>query len=102
MTPLILGTNGSVAAIDPATGAIVWQTKLSTGGLLSATSSQDVAVLVRGNEVFAGSAGHLFCIDAQTGAILWHNSLDGLGYNDISLAIDGISVQYLQKVERRH
>ena len=100
MEPLILGTNGFVVAIDPANGSVLWQTKLAEG-FFSATSNSDVAVLVRAGMVFAGSAGHLFCIDAQSGKILWHNPLKGLGNNDVSLAIEGVSVQYLEKVERR-
>ena len=100
MTPLIIGTNGSVAAINPETGKIIWETSLSTGAILSATNYQDISVLVRGDVVFAGGAGHLFCLDAQSGKILWHNSLEGFGHNDISLAMDGVSVQFLTKVER--
>jgi outer membrane protein assembly factor BamB len=50
--------------------------------------------------VFAGGSGHLFCLEANSGRILWHNPLEGFGHNDISLAMDGVSVQYLAKVER--
>lgn len=97
METLIIGTNGSVACIDPATGNVRWKTLLKSGGLISSTSSQDVSVLLRGSIVFAGCAGHLFCIDADAGTILWHNSLEGFGNNDIALAMDGVSVQFLQK-----
>lgn len=102
MEPLIIGTNGSVAAVDPTTGDILWSTSLKTGGLFSSTSHQDVSVLVKGGIIFAGGAGHLFCIDASSGKILWHNPLTGLGHNDISLTMDGVSVQFLQKVERQN
>jgi outer membrane protein assembly factor BamB len=101
MEPLVIATNGSVAAIDPSSGVVLWQTRLDTGALISATSGQDVAVLVRGGSVFAGAAGHLFCLDAQNGSILWHNPLKGMGHNDISMAIEGVAVQYLQKVVRQ-
>src|SRR5688500_2976127 len=100
MDPLIVGTNGSVAAIDPSTGTVLWSTSLRTGELSASTSYQDIAVLVRGGMVFAGGNGHLFCLEAQTGNILWHNPLKGLGHNDISLAMEGVAVQFLTKVER--
>lgn len=57
-------------------------------------------MLVQGDVIYAGGFGHLFCLDAQNGRILWHNSLEGFGHNDISLAMDSISVQFLTKVVR--
>ena len=36
------------------------------------------------------------------GSILWNNELSGMGYNDVSLAMQNVSVQFLQKVERSH
>lgn len=101
MNPLIIGSNGSVAAIDPSSGKVLWQTKLSTGGLLSATGGQDISVLVKDGRVYAGGAGHLFCLDVATGRTLWHNPLTGLGHNDVALSMEGVSVQFLTKVERR-
>ena len=101
MNPLIIGTNGHVAAIDPAGGREVWRTSLKTGGLISYTSNEDVSVLLKDGMVFAGCCGHLFCLDAATGGILWHNSLSGLGHNDIAMAMEGIAVQFLQKEVRR-
>lgn len=100
MEPLIIGTHGSVAALDPTSGQLRWQTALKTGTLLSSTRGEDVAVLVRGSIVFAGCFGHVFCLDAESGKILWQNPLSGLGHNDVSLAMNGVSVQFLQKVEQ--
>jgi outer membrane protein assembly factor BamB len=103
MNPLIIGSNGSVAAIDPATGAILWQTKLDTGGgVFSGMGGQDISVLLKDGRIYAGGAGHLFCLDAATGQILWHNPLRGLGHNDLSLAMEGVAVQFMTKVERRN
>ena len=99
MEPLIIGTNGSVGCVDPTTGNLRWKARLETGSLMSSTAHKDVSVLLRGSIVFAGCSGHLYCIDGESGAILWHNSLEGFGHNDISLAMDGVSVQFLQKVE---
>ena len=101
MKPLIIGTNGNVAAIDPATGRELWRTSLKTGGLISPTTYEDVSVLLKDGLVFAGCCGHLFCLNAASGDILWHNSLSGMGHNDISLAIEGVSVQFQQKEVRR-
>lgn len=101
MNPLIIGTNGQVAAIDPASGEIRWRTSLDSGGFLSSTNYQDVSVLVRGEVVYAGVAGHLYGLHLETGEILWHSSLTGLGHNDISLAMEGVSVQFVQKVQQQ-
>jgi outer membrane protein assembly factor BamB len=97
---LFIGSNGHVCAIDRATGQELWRTKLQQG-MLKATHYADVSVIVREGTVYAGSQGHLFAINSENGQILWHNELPSLGYNDISLAFEGVSVQYIQKVERQ-
>jgi len=98
--PLVIGSNGYVAAIDPTTGQELWRTELQRG-LLSATSGSDVSVLVRNELIFAGSQGHLFCLLIENGQIVWHNALKGMGNNDVSLAFDNVSIQYLEKVVHR-
>jgi outer membrane protein assembly factor BamB len=98
-SPLLIGSNGYVAAIDVTTGSELWRTKLQTG-VFTATAHSDVSVLVQDKFVFAGSRGHLFCLDVESGSILWHNELQGMGYNDVSLAMQNVSVQFLPKVER--
>ena len=57
-------------------------------------------MLVQDKFVFAGSHGHLFCLDVENGSILWHNELQGMGCNDVSLAMQNVSVQFLQKLEQ--
>jgi outer membrane protein assembly factor BamB len=52
--------------------------------------------------VFAGSQGHLFCLDAATGAMLWQNGLKGMGYNDVTLAIAGKSIQFVATHTHTH
>jgi len=96
---LFIGSNGYVAAVDVMTGQERWRTKLQSGAF-TATGHSDVSVIVRGGFVFAGSQGHLFCLDAESGGVVWHNELGGMGYNDVSLALENVSIQYLQKVER--
>lgn len=101
MNPLIIGSNGHVAAFNPESGVMLWRTKLDTGaGFLSATGYEDVCVLVKDGVVYAGSKGHLFAINAANGNILWHNALSGFGHNDVTLAMDGVAVQLVTKVEK--
>jgi outer membrane protein assembly factor BamB len=101
MELLFIGTNGRVSAINPAAGSILWTTELKGGSFLANTGGQDVSVLVHQGTVYAGCCGHLFGLDAVSGNILWHNELKGHGHNDISLTMDGVSVQFVQKVVRR-
>ncbi len=88
-----------MCAIDASSGAEIWRTKLQEG-LLKATAYQDVSVIVRDGVIYAGSQGHLFALDAGSGRVLWHNPMKGLGFNDISLTFEGVSVQYIQKEVR--
>jgi outer membrane protein assembly factor BamB len=91
---LYIGCNGHVAAISIETGQEIWRRELSTG-FFSATGHQDVCILEHQGRVYAGCYGHLFALDANTGDILWHNELKGMGYNDVTLAIAGRSVQFV-------
>ena len=56
---------GSFAALDPATGAILWQTSDPSGGFdLGAVSTSN-------GVVYAGSmSGHMYALDAATGTVL--------------------------------
>jgi polyvinyl alcohol dehydrogenase (cytochrome) len=59
-------TSGSFAALDPATGRILWQIADPTG------ASDTAPVSTAGGVVYAGSlSGRMFALDAATGAILW-------------------------------
>ena len=98
---LFIGSNGFVCAIDPQSGVEVWRRRLQEG-VLKATGHSDVSVIVRAGVVYAGSQGHLFALAAEDGSVLWHNEMKGLGYNDVSLAFEGVSIQYIQKVERQN
>jgi polyvinyl alcohol dehydrogenase (cytochrome) len=72
---------GSFAALDPATGAILWQTPDPSGGVdLGAVSTSN-------GLVFGGSmSGHMFVFDAATGAVL--KDLVGEGSSNAGPAID--------------
>lgn len=95
--PLIIGSNGYVAAIDPATGAERWRTGLPLG-MMGGTSACDVTVLVSDGRILAGARGNLFGLNMEDGKILWQNDLKGMGYNDVSMAMEHISIQYLKKI----
>lgn len=83
-TPLYIGTNRFVAALDPNTGEEFWRTKLpkTAGG-------GPVTLLIKGRNLYAGYNGEVFCLTKQDGAIVWHNSLRGLGYHPILMAMEG-------------
>lgn len=97
---LYIGCNGMVSAIDPKTGAEIWRTAVAKG--LLGPASQDVCVLEDGGRIFAGCHGRLVALDAGTGEILWENDLKGMGYNDVTLAMAGKSVQYVSSHTHTH
>ena len=90
---LYIGCNGMVSAIDPYRGGEVWRTPLHAG--VFGRARMDVCVLEHQGMVFAGCNGHLFALDGRTGQILWHNELQGMGHNDVTLAMAGQSVQFV-------
>jgi outer membrane protein assembly factor BamB len=98
---LFIGSNGHVCAIDPQSGSEIWRRRLQDS-VLGSTRSEDVSVIVKDGTVYAGSQGHLFALSAASGEILWHNALKGLRFNDIALAFEGHTVQYLQKSVHTH
>jgi outer membrane protein assembly factor BamB len=75
---LYVGIKNSVVALDIATGAELWRTKLK---------GQDfVTVLYDGVSLIASNAGEVFALDPKTGAMLWQNNMKGLGLGIVSLA----------------
>jgi hypothetical protein len=77
MANLFIGINGTVLAIDRATGKILWESKL--GG-------DFVNVVLDGGELYAASHGKLFRLDPATGEVLWNNALKGKGFGLIAIA----------------
>src|SRR5262245_51593797 len=96
---LFIACNGVVAAIRPDDGTEVWRATLRLG-VFSQTSRQDVCLLEHESRVFAGCYGYLFALDAASGEILWQNELKGLGYNEVTLAMAGKSIQIISRTER--
>ena len=95
---LIIGCNGYVSAILVSNGDEIWRTKLRDG-FFGGSRGCDVSVLIDGNQVFAGCYGRIYALNASDGQILWSNNLDGMGFNEVALARQGTSTQYLTRVE---
>ncbi|MFT3826576.1 MAG: PQQ-binding-like beta-propeller repeat protein [Chitinophagaceae bacterium] len=95
---LIIGCNGYVSAISANTGEELWRTKLREG-ILGGSRGCDVSVLIDGDKIFAGCYGHIHALRASDGEILWSNNLKGMGYNEVSLARQGTSTQFITRVE---
>lgn len=55
-------------------------------------------MLKRDDVILVGCNGHIYGLDAISGEKLWHNELPGAGHGNVSLAADGISVQYIEKI----
>jgi polyvinyl alcohol dehydrogenase (cytochrome) len=76
---------GSWAALDPATGKILWQTADPTPKTIDTGS-----VSVANGVVYAGSYdGHMYALDAATGKILWSYASGGSVLDGPSI-VDGV------------
>lgn len=83
---ILLGMKKKVAAVERATGRILWEKKLRGG------QGDFVTLLCERGLVFACAGGHLHCLELATGAELWQNELSGYGYGLASLCVpDGPS-----------
>jgi polyvinyl alcohol dehydrogenase (cytochrome) len=79
--------NGFWSAIDPATGAILWQTPGNPG----VRTTNQGAVSVANGVVYAGTidrAGTMYALDASTGATLWTFASGG-SVNSAPAIVDG-------------
>jgi outer membrane protein assembly factor BamB len=75
---VFIGINGSVVALERATGAQVWATLLAR--------SPFVNVVFQDGVILASCRGEVFCLDPLTGNALWHNPLKGLGTGIATIA----------------
>ena len=75
---VLIGVGGHAVAIDPASGAEIWRTKLKGNSF--------VTVWQTDGRVYAGAGGELFCLDESTGSILWRNPLKGLGLGVVAFS----------------
>jgi outer membrane protein assembly factor BamB len=74
---IFLGVKGTVVALDRATGAERWRTKLRGGDFVN--------VVVDGGDVLASTKGEIHCLDAASGGVRWVNKLNGLGYGMVAI-----------------
>ena len=79
---IYLGVQGSVIAVDRATGRKLWAAKLK--------GSDFVNVVLDDKNLYAATRGEIFCLDPGTGKIRWHNPLKGYGWGLLSIAGEGI------------
>ena len=98
---LIIGCNGFVSTIRINNGEEIWRTKLRDG-IFGGSRGREVSVLIDGDQVFAGCHGRLYALAAQDGKILWSNELKGMGFNEVALAQQGTSTQFITRVENTH
>lgn len=77
---VFIGIQGSVVALNRATGEQVWATHLK--------GSDFVNVVVEVGRVFATAYGELFCLDPLTGNALWHNRLKSFGTGLATIATE--------------
>src|SRR5947209_16466713 len=77
---VFVGLNGRVAALESATGEMVWEWRSPKGGV------GYVNLLVEPNVVVAGNNGYIYGLDPKTGDQLWFNELKGYGLGVTSLA----------------
>lgn len=83
---LYVGIKGHVLALDRATGAEVWRTKLEG---LRMRASDFVHLSLDDDQLYAATSGELYCLDRRTGMVRWHNQLTGLGTGLVSMVSDG-------------
>ena len=75
---VVIGTKGTVLAVDRGSGDTLWSTDLK--------GSDFVDVMIVDGDLFAASKGRLYRLDPASGAILWCNELSGMGWNIVSIA----------------
>jgi outer membrane protein assembly factor BamB len=95
---LVIGSSGCVSAIRTSDGDELWRTQLREG-LFGGSRGSDVSVLIEGDKIFAGCSGRIYSLRASDGKILWVNELKGIGFNEVALARQGTSVQFITRVE---
>jgi|GEM_PF-688440 len=70
---VFVGFNSKIAALDRATGDLVWQWKAPKG-------SGFVAILLDGDQLVVSVSGYTYAVDPATGETLWTNPLKGFGF----------------------
>jgi outer membrane protein assembly factor BamB len=97
---LIVGIKGQVVAIDSESGVEAWRTTLPIEGFF-ASKCDVVSVLKKDGTIFAASSGFVFALAEADGSVIWKNELPGLGYNEVSLALDGVAIKTVREIVYR-
>ena len=94
MKPIIhIGIKGTVLALDRASGAIVWESRLKGGDFVN--------LVLDGNDLIATTKGEVFCLDRATGQLRWNNPLRGFGWGLATIAAGGTSVAAMARHRRQ-
>jgi len=92
---IFAGIQGSVVAIEQATGNLSWHTHLTGGDFVN--------VVVAGGSIYASTRGEIYCIDTSTGQIRWHNQLKGYGRGLMTMATAEVAGNQAAVIQaRRH
>ena len=86
--PYAGGNAGSWAALDPATGAILWQTPDPNGAIALGPLTVANGVVYAASMAESASAANMFALDAATGATLWSFAA-GSSVNDGASVVNG-------------
>lgn len=70
-----------MVALDRATGAELWRTKLK--------GADFVNVSFLDGQLYATTRGEAYCLDETTGHVRWNNRLRGLGWGLVTIASAG-------------
>jgi outer membrane protein assembly factor BamB len=92
-TLIFVGIHGSVAALEPSTGTLIWKTRLK--------GSDFVNVIRTENELYAATKGEVYCLDPATGQVRWNNPLRGLGLGLVCMAVPGAQPNQAAVGEKR-
>ena len=74
---IFVGIQGTVLALDRATGQEVWRSKLKSADFTN--------IVLQDGALYAATDGELFCLDPASGQVRWHNQLKGLGRGLITI-----------------
>lgn len=73
---LFIGAGGRVVAIDTATGAELWRTRLKSRSVTT--------VAIVDGKLYGAAQGEVFRLDPASGTIIWRNGLKGLGFGVVA------------------
>lgn len=86
-TVFAIATEGTLSALDAATGAQRWSTRLPASGFQSSPTAANGSVYVAGG-------GSLFAVSEATGSVLWSQSVLGSGDSSPVVTATGVYLAY--------